>query len=223
MRAWIAEGEHEGQDFKFAVSDPRKIARSISAFANRRGGRLLIGVKDNGVVAGVRNDEDAYVVELAASRYCHPAVDISFEAFSIDTSVTVVVANIPTATDAPVAVKEADGAEAIYIRVADSNVAAGPLVCQSLLMRCAPEGIAVPDTAAALTAFFAGGRDADPREAALHLHRPLKTLANHIAAMVATGLLRLGHNGHHFTLHSEAAPTEEADRLLLSRGKTVIF
>ena len=48
----IAEGEHEMQDFKFAISDSRKIARSIAAFANKAGGRLLIGVKDNGNIAG---------------------------------------------------------------------------------------------------------------------------------------------------------------------------
>ena len=40
----IEEGEHEQQDFKFAISDSRKIARSIAAFANNRGGRLLVGV-----------------------------------------------------------------------------------------------------------------------------------------------------------------------------------
>ncbi|WP_301747923.1 helix-turn-helix domain-containing protein [uncultured Duncaniella sp.] len=52
----IEEGEYEHQDFKFAVSDARKIARSLSAFANNDGGRLLIGVKDNGAIAGVRNE-----------------------------------------------------------------------------------------------------------------------------------------------------------------------
>lgn len=41
----IEEGEHEMQDFKFSISDSRKIARSISAFANHSGGRLLVGVK----------------------------------------------------------------------------------------------------------------------------------------------------------------------------------
>ena len=66
LRRWIAEAEHSRQDFKFMISDARKIARSISAFANREGGRLLIGVKDNGSIAGVRNEEDIYVVEQAA-------------------------------------------------------------------------------------------------------------------------------------------------------------
>ena len=42
--SWIEEGEHQQQDFKFEVSDSRKIARTLSAFANTDGGRLLIGV-----------------------------------------------------------------------------------------------------------------------------------------------------------------------------------
>lgn len=44
----ISEGEHLQQDFKFEISDVYKIAKSLSAFANTSGGRLLIGVKDNG-------------------------------------------------------------------------------------------------------------------------------------------------------------------------------
>ena len=47
----IEEGEHQQQDFKFEISDARKIAKSLSAFSNTDGGRLLIGVKDNGKIA----------------------------------------------------------------------------------------------------------------------------------------------------------------------------
>ena len=61
----IEEGEHEHQDFKYAISDARKIARSISAFANNDGGRLLVGVKDNGNIAGIPNEEDIYMLEYA--------------------------------------------------------------------------------------------------------------------------------------------------------------
>ncbi|WP_302606014.1 helix-turn-helix domain-containing protein, partial [uncultured Duncaniella sp.] len=77
----IEEGEYEHQDFKFAVSDARKIARSLSAFANNDGGRLLIGVKDNGAIAGVRNEEDIFVVEQAAEMYCEPPQEIKVTAF----------------------------------------------------------------------------------------------------------------------------------------------
>ena len=72
----ISEGEHVHQDFKFEISDARKIAKSISAFANTDGGRLLVGVKDNGKIAGVRSEEEIYMIEAAAQRYCQPPVDI---------------------------------------------------------------------------------------------------------------------------------------------------
>ena len=48
IEALIEQGEHQQLDFKFEVSDSKKIARTLSAFANTDGGRLLIGVKDNG-------------------------------------------------------------------------------------------------------------------------------------------------------------------------------
>jgi len=44
----IEEGEHQQLDFKYEISDSKKIARSLVAFANTDGGRLLVGVKDNG-------------------------------------------------------------------------------------------------------------------------------------------------------------------------------
>ena len=70
----ITEGEHVHQDFKFAISDARKIAKSLSAFANTGGGRLLIGVKDNGKIAGIRSEEELYMIEAAATMYCKPSL-----------------------------------------------------------------------------------------------------------------------------------------------------
>ena len=72
LQQLIAEGEHQQQDFKFEISDARKIARSLSAFFNTDGGRLLIGVKDNGRIAGVRSEEEIYMIEAAAKLYCRP-------------------------------------------------------------------------------------------------------------------------------------------------------
>ncbi len=53
----IHEGEHQQQDFKYRVADACKLAKSVSAFANTDGGRLLIGVRDDGHLAGVRSEE----------------------------------------------------------------------------------------------------------------------------------------------------------------------
>ena len=80
----IEEGEHEMQDFKFSISDSRKIARSISAFANHSGGRLLVGVKDNGNIAGIRSEEEFYMIEQAAEMYCKPAQTVSQRLYCAD-------------------------------------------------------------------------------------------------------------------------------------------
>ena len=130
IAALIEEGEHEHQDFKFAVSDARKIARSLAAFANNSGGRLLIGVKDNGQIAGVRSDEDVYLVEQAAEMYCFPPQKVTPTAFRCEGGRCVVRVEIEAAPadKRPVAVREPDGKMRCYYRVADENIMVPPLV-----------------------------------------------------------------------------------------------
>lgn len=127
----IAEGEHETQDFKYAISDARKIARSISAFANNKGGRLLIGVKDSGAVAGVRNEEDIYVVEAAAQLYCRPAQEARFTAFTTEGGAVVIRAEIDPSPQRPVQAQEPDGSWRAYFRVKDENIMAHPLMVRA--------------------------------------------------------------------------------------------
>ena len=43
----ISQGEGEQLDFKREISSSIRIAKSLSAFANHKGGTLLIGVNDN--------------------------------------------------------------------------------------------------------------------------------------------------------------------------------
>ncbi len=124
----IEEGEHECQDFKFAIGDARKIARSIAAFANHKGGRLLVGVKDNGVVAGVRSEEDIFVVEQAAEMCCVPPQSIEVTAYKTDPGQVVYKVDIAVASSRPVRVKEEGGVLRAYVRVKDENIALAPLV-----------------------------------------------------------------------------------------------
>lgn len=139
----IAEGEHERQDFKYAVSDAMKIARSLSAFANHSGGSLLIGVKDNGVIAGVRNEEDIYVVEQAAEMYCRPAQQLEFTALRADEGAVVIRATIQPAPTLPVEAREPDGRWQAYYRVADENILADPLMVSAWRRKYAPEPLSL--------------------------------------------------------------------------------
>ncbi len=73
----LRQGEGLQQDFKYAVNDSRKIARSLSAFANTEGGTLFIGVRDDGTIRGIRSEEEIYMVEAAATMYCKPELEFT--------------------------------------------------------------------------------------------------------------------------------------------------
>lgn len=122
----ISEGEHVHQDFKYEISDSRKIARTLSAFANTEGGRLLIGVRDNGSIAGVRSEEEMYMVDAAAKVYCEPEVDVAMKTCRVDGH-TVLVASVDRSWDRPVMVRDIDGRRLAYVRIADENILATPV------------------------------------------------------------------------------------------------
>lgn len=122
----ILEGEHQKQDFKFEISDARKIARTLSAFANTQGGRLLIGVKDNGKIAGVRSEEEAYMIEAAAQIYCSPTVQYSMETQVVEGK-QVLIATVEESPIKPVYAKDENGKPLAYIRIKDENILATPV------------------------------------------------------------------------------------------------
>lgn len=120
LEKMIAEGEHLHQDFKYFLSDARKIARSLAAFANTDGGRLLIGVKDNGRVVGIKNEEDIHMIEAAAQVFCSPEVD--YEPFIWEYgSKRVLEVRIAPSPRAPHSAPAEDGSRQVYIRKADEN------------------------------------------------------------------------------------------------------
>ena len=122
----IGEGEHQQQDFKYRISDARKLAKSVSAFANTDGGRLLIGVRDDGNMSGVRSEEEIYMMHQAAYRYCHPEASIKFDTYHVDGR-AIVVATVPPSDKRPIcAIGEDDNPKA-YIRIADENIVASPV------------------------------------------------------------------------------------------------
>ena len=122
----IAQGEHQQQDFKYEISDARKIARTLSAFANTDGGRLLIGVKDNGKIAGVRSDEEIYMIEAAASLYCVPPVECHMSVHRVEGR-GVVIAEVEAMEHRPVRAQLEDGKLCAFMRIADENIVAPPV------------------------------------------------------------------------------------------------
>lgn len=204
IRAWVAEGEHERQDFKLTITDARKIARSISAFANHSGGRLLIGVKDNGVIAGVRNEEDIYVVEQAALSYCTPPQDVAFHAYSVDTAVTVIVADIPRSDTRPVEVIEADGIRKAYFRVADENIAAHHIMVEGWRLQASsgPRAIKLGADESRILAYIdaAPPEGIDETRLAVDLHISRTRVDTLLASLASLGLITFAFDGTRFRI-----------------------
>ncbi len=125
----IAGGENQRLDFKYCVSDSRKIARTLSAFANTEGGRLLIGVRDNGSIAGIRSDEEIYMVDTAAQLFCRPEVDYSIKQHTV-AGKTVLEVEVSKGTKRPYQAMNEEGRWISYFRHLDQNLAANSVLLQ---------------------------------------------------------------------------------------------
>ncbi|GAP44302.1 protein containing divergent AAA domain [Lentimicrobium saccharophilum] len=140
IRKLISEGEHQQLDFKFGITDSKKIARSLAAFANTDGGRLLLGVKDNGAIAGVRSDEEFYMVEAGASLYCRPEVHFEMKEWE-ENGKTVLEIIIPKSGNAPHSAPDKDGEYRVYVRVGDQNFPANGVLKKVWKKQKDPKGV----------------------------------------------------------------------------------
>jgi|WetSurSiteA1Bulk_404760.scaffolds.fasta_scaffold00892_4 predicted HTH transcriptional regulator len=127
IRNLIKSGENQQLDFKFEINDAKKIARSFSAFANTQGGKLLIGVKDNGKISGVRSEEEAYMAESAAHLFCRPAVNFHLKKWMVEGRCILEV-EIPASSKRPHYAKNESGEWVAYVRVADQNIKASRIL-----------------------------------------------------------------------------------------------
>jgi predicted HTH transcriptional regulator len=140
IHKYIAEGEHQQQDFKFCINDSRKIAKTLVAFANTDGGRLLIGVKDNGNIVGVRSEEEYYMVEAAANIYSKPKVAFEPQVWDVDGKKVLEVVIQPSA-DKPHFAQCDDGKWMAYIRRKDENVLANQVLLKAWALAKSQKGL----------------------------------------------------------------------------------
>lgn len=136
----IQEGEHQRQDFKYCINDSKKIAKSLVAFANTDGGRLLVGIKDNGKIVGIRTDEEFYMVEAAAKIYSNPPISFSTQQWQIEGK-TVLEIIIESSKTKPHFARDENGKWLAYQRVGDENYLAGKIQVNVWKKNNSPVGI----------------------------------------------------------------------------------
>jgi len=127
----IANGENEVLDFKKTISSASKIAKTMSAFANHKGGTLLVGVNDNKTISGVRSEEEKYMLEMAADFYVKPKINLTITEWEFGGKV-VLEAIIAEGLDKPYYAKDDDGKWWAHIRVKDQSLLASKIVVDVL-------------------------------------------------------------------------------------------
>jgi predicted HTH transcriptional regulator len=127
LKKLIASGESQQLDFKYCISDSRKIARTLSAFSNSDGGILLIGVRDNGSIAGIRSDEEYYMIETAASLFCKPEISVAIKQHLADGK-TILEVEVRKGDKKPYYSKGEDGKWLAYFRHGDQNLVANNIL-----------------------------------------------------------------------------------------------
>lgn len=117
----IANGENSGVEFKRDDVRPEQLAKEIVALANLQGGRVLLGVEDDGGISGVQRDDlETWVMDTVFGRYIHPLILPFYEELVLDDGKRVAVVTITQGTAKPYVLRS-NNREEIYVRVGSTS------------------------------------------------------------------------------------------------------
>lgn len=96
VRQLIGQGEGQKLDFKEETIRPRKLAETLVALANAKGGTIIVGVDDDGHPVGVRDSERAINNVVEAIQNCSPPLGIGLpQVVEMTAGVAVLVIEVP--------------------------------------------------------------------------------------------------------------------------------
>lgn len=131
----LEENEGFTLEFKRKVSSTRKIAKTLIAFANTKGGMMLFGVDDDKSVVGVGSEkEEIEMIRTAADYFAEPPVEIDVDIVAYR-GMDVIVVSVGESDVKPhelVHTDDEEGETKVYIRVNDKTVAASKEVVRIL-------------------------------------------------------------------------------------------
>lgn len=117
----IANNENSGVEFKRDDLRPEQLAKEIVALANFQGGKLLLGVEDDGTISGIQRDNlETWVMDTVFGRYVHPMILPYYEELELDDGKRVAVIALTQGTAKPYVLRN-NNREEIYIRVGSTS------------------------------------------------------------------------------------------------------
>ena len=139
IKKYLIDGEGESLDYKQEISSASKIAKTMVSFANLKGGVLLVGVRDNRSIAGIRSEDEKYMLELAASFYCKPEIKLELEEHNIGGKI-ILECTVPEGEFKPYSAKGEDGKWWVHIRNKDKSLLASKIVVDVLKRQASNKG-----------------------------------------------------------------------------------
>jgi len=116
----ISNGENSGIEFKRDDIRPEQLAKEIVALVNFQGGRILLGVEDDGTISGIQRDNaEEWVMNVVRDKV-HPTVLPYYEKVKIDEDRYIAVLTFSSGISKPYVVRHS-GREDIYIRVGSTS------------------------------------------------------------------------------------------------------
>ena len=101
LKELIEEGENIHCEFKRKFSSHEKIAREMIAFANTKGGYLLIGIDDNKDIVGVESEKsESELIKDVANNFCEPPLDFNIDYIDMNGK-EVVIVEVPESNKKP--------------------------------------------------------------------------------------------------------------------------
>lgn len=132
VKSLIEEGEGFELEFKRKVSSPEKIAKTICAFANTKGGTMLFGVDDDGSLVGVESEKsEVDLLKQAGDIFCTPPVQLKIK-FVPYSHKDIIVVSVDESDRKPHSVVNNGVEERVFIRVNDNTVLASREVIKVL-------------------------------------------------------------------------------------------
>lgn len=116
----ISNLENSGVEFKRDDVRPEQLAKELVAMVNFKGGRLLLGVEDDGTISGItRDDCERWIMDTVFRRYIEPPIIPFYEEIQTENG-RVAVITVSEGTSKPFAVWQNDRHD-IYIRIGTTS------------------------------------------------------------------------------------------------------
>lgn len=116
----IVNGENSGVEFKRDDIRPEQLAKEVVAMANFQGGRVILGVEDDGLITGIQRENlEEWVMNVFQNKI-HPMILPFYEEVKVDEEKSVAIISFPVGISKPYVVRHS-GKEEIYIRVGTTS------------------------------------------------------------------------------------------------------